>query len=137
MAANCRFATGIHTLVLLAAEPEVVQTSNEVAKKLNTNPVVIRRVLASLQKAELVTSHKGPSGGSKLSRPSKSITLGQIYRAIENGPLFHAPELADGNASLVTKALDKVFSDSQRALEQELDHTSLSQLVKKIQKPGK
>src|SRR5664279_3192542 len=98
MAANFRFATGVHTLVLLAAEPEILQTSNDIARKLNTNPVVIRRVLASLQKAELVSSQKGPSGGSRLSRPAKSITLRDIYRAVENGDIFHSPDLAGAAA---------------------------------------
>jgi len=137
MAANSRFATGIHTLVLLATEPDTVQTSTDVARKLNTNPVVIRRLLASLQKAELITSHKGPSGGSKLSRPSKSISLGDVYRAVESGPLFHSPKLADAVGSQVARALVKVFAESQKAIEVELDQTSLSQLVKKIVKKPK
>ena len=64
MAINTRFATGVHALVLLAAEPDVLQTSEDVARKLNTNPVVIRRVFSLLQQAELVESQKGPSGGS-------------------------------------------------------------------------
>jgi Rrf2 family protein len=67
----------------LAAEPEAQQTSEEIARKLNTNPVVIRRVLSLLRQAGLVTSHKGPSGGSKLAKSGKAIRLGDIYRAVE------------------------------------------------------
>jgi Rrf2 family protein len=137
MAVNTRFATGVHTLVLLAAEPDTLQTSNDIAAKLNTNAVVIRRVLASLQKAELVSSQKGPSGGSRLSRPAKSITLRDIYRAVENGAVFHAPSLSGSAALRVASTLDKVFSESQRALEQELDKTTLAQLVKKLAKNKK
>ncbi len=137
MAVNTRFATGVHTLVLLAAEPDTLQTSNDIADKLNTNAVVIRRVLASLQKAELVSSQKGPSGGSRLSRPAKSITLRDIYRAVENGAVFHAPSLSGSAALRVASTLDKVFSESQRALEQELDKTTLAQLVKKLSKNKK
>lgn len=132
MAVNTRFATGVHTLVLLASEPDTLQTSNDIAAKLNTNAVVIRRVLASLQKAELVSSQKGPSGGSRLSRPAKSITLRDIYRAVENGAVFHSPTLSGAAALRVASSLDKVFSESQRALEQELEKTSLAQLVKKL-----
>ncbi len=137
MAANCRFATGVHALVLLAAEPETLQTSNDIARKLNTNPVVIRRVLAALQKAELVSSQKGPSGGSRLSRPAKSITLRDVYRAVENGHIFHSPELAGAAAVRVGAALDKIFSQSQDALESELEGTTLAQLSKKISRKGK
>ena len=46
MAANTRFATGVHAMVLLAAEPEELQTSEDVAGKLSINPVVIRRVFS-------------------------------------------------------------------------------------------
>ena len=117
MAVNTRFATGVHTLVLLAAEPDTLQTSNDIAAKLNTNAVVIRRVLASLQKAELVSSQKGPSGGSRLLESAKSITLRDIYRAVENGAVFHTPSLSGSAALRVASTLDKVFSESQRALE--------------------
>jgi Rrf2 family protein len=137
MAANCRFATGVHTLVVLAAEPETLQTSNDIAKKLNTNPVVIRRVLAALQKAELITSQKGPNGGSRLSRSAKSITLRDVYRAVEKGPTFHSPELAGAASARVGVALDKVFTEVQGALEAELEQTALSQLAKKLGHKGK
>ena len=53
MAVNCRFATGVHVLVLLASEPDRLQTSTDIALKLDTNPVVVRRVLASLQQAKV------------------------------------------------------------------------------------
>src|SRR5271170_6170734 len=89
MAVNTRFCTGIHTLVLLAADPDVQQTSDEIARKLNTNPVVIRRVLSLLRQAGLVSSQKGPSGGSKLAKPGKTIKLGDVYRALEPVSIFH------------------------------------------------
>ena len=66
MAVNTRFATGVHALALLASEPDVLQTSDDVAGKLKTNPVVIRRVFSLLHQAGLVESQKGPHGGSKL-----------------------------------------------------------------------
>src|ERR1700733_3998415 len=89
MAVNTRFATGVHALLLLAAEPDVLQTSEDVARKLNTNPVVIRRVFSLLQQAELVESQKGPSGGSRLARSARDITLADIYRALDPGDIFH------------------------------------------------
>src|ERR1700739_4580110 len=93
MAVNCRFATGVHVLVLLAGEPGTLQTSTDIAEKLDTNPVVVRRVLASLQQAKLIESQKGPTGGSRLLRSPKTISLADIYRALETGSLFHAPDV--------------------------------------------
>jgi Rrf2 family protein len=131
MAVNYRFATAVHTLVLLAAEPEALQTSIQIAEELNTNPVVIRRILASLHKADLVTSSKGPSGGSRLSRPAKAITLGDIYRALENGPLFHLPKSSGATIARIDLPLTKIFSEAQRSLEEALDQTSLAVLLKR------
>jgi Rrf2 family protein len=136
MAINTRFATGVHALVLLAAEPDVLQTSEDVARKLNTNPVVIRRVFSLLQQAELVESQKGPNGGSKLARPAKEITLSDIHRALNSGEILHTATFS-GTQSKVTSALEQIFSDVARAVEKELDQTTLSQLVKKASKKTK
>jgi Rrf2 family protein len=137
MAVNTRFCTGIHTLILLAAEPDLQQTSDEIAGKLNTNPVVIRRVLSLLRQAGLVSSQKGPSGGSKLAKPGKSIRLGDVYRALEPVSIFHGSSLSGEQAAKVNGALEKIYRDAQEALEAELDATTLSQLAKKSEKKKK
>jgi Rrf2 family protein len=137
MAVNTRFATGVHALLLLAAEPDGLQTSEDVARKLNTNPVVIRRVFSLLQQAELVESQKGPSGGSRLARSAKEISLADVYRALNSGDVFHAASVHATPSGKLNQALNQVFKDAQRALEKELAQTSLSQLVKKTAKKEK
>lgn len=133
MAINTRFATGVHALLLLAVEPDVLQTSEDVARKLNTNPVVIRRVFSLLQQAELVESLKGPNGGSRLARSPKEITLADVYRALDAGDIFHTAS-APGKTN---HPLQQVLKDAQKALEKELSQTSLSQLAKKSGKKDK
>ncbi len=137
MAVNTRFCTGIHTLILLAAEPDVQQTSDEIARKLNTNPVVIRRVLSLLRQAGIVSSQKGPSGGSKLAKAGKSIRLGDVYRALEPVSIFRGSNLSGEHAAKVNGALEKIYRDAQEALEAELDSTTLNQLAKKSEKKKK
>jgi Rrf2 family protein len=134
MAVNTRFATGVHALVLLAAEPDVLQTSEDVARKLNTNPVVIRRVFSLLQQADLVESQKGPHGGSKLARPAKEITLSDVHRALDGGELFHAASFSSAAHAKVSAMLDQVLAGVTKAVERELAQTTLSQLVKKATK---
>ena len=109
MAVNCRFATGVHVLVLLAAEPDTLQTSTDIAEKLDTNPVVVRRVLASLQQAKLIESQKGPTGGSRLLRSPKAISLADVYQAVETGSLFHTPHVHASVPVRVNAALGKDF----------------------------
>lgn len=137
MAVNTRFATGVHALALLAAEPDVLQTSDDVAGKLNTNPVVIRRVFSLLHQADLVTSQKGPHGGSKLGRPAKSITLADVYAALDGGELFHTAPLSGSETAKVGAALKRAFSDAEAALREELRQTTLGDLVKKAGKKAK
>ena len=132
MAANTRFATGVHALVLLALEPEKLQTSETVASRLSTNPVVIRRGFSLLQQAELVQSHKGPSGGSRLARPAKEITLGHIYRALEPTSIFHPAAVSGTTAAKVASELDKVVRKAEASLVDELSQTSLNSIVKKF-----
>jgi Rrf2 family protein len=137
MAVNCRFATGVHVLVLLAAEPEVLRTSTEIAEKLDTNPVVVRRVLASLQQASLIESQKGPTGGSRLVKTPNSISLAEVYKAVETGPLFHTPHVKAAGPVRVNVALERVFEGSMDALNRELDEIKLSHVLKRVQKGSK
>jgi Rrf2 family protein len=137
MAANTRFATGVHAMVLLAAEPDGLQTSEDVAGKLNINPVVIRRVFSLLHQASLLESQKGPHGGSKLARSAKAITLADIYKALDGGDLFHTASLGGAQTSKVGGALKKVFESAEAALRDELGKTTLNELAKKAGKKAK
>ncbi|MFZ0272482.1 MAG: Rrf2 family transcriptional regulator [Acidobacteriaceae bacterium] len=137
MAANTRFATGVHAMVLLAAEPDGLQTSEDVAGKLSINPVVIRRVFSLLHQAGLLESQKGPHGGSKLARPAKAITLADIYSALDGGDLFHTASLSPAQTAKVGSALKKVFDDAEVALREDLEKTRLSDLAKKAGKKSK
>jgi len=132
MAHNARFVTGIQALVLLAAEPEKLHRSEDVAHRLGTNAVVVRRIFAELQKAGLTKSHKGPSGGSKLAVAAKEITLRDIHRALQPHGVLQAPK--SSAIPGLARALKGILNDASRALEKELAETTLSQLVKKAQK---
>jgi Rrf2 family protein len=130
MAVNTRFSTGVHALVLLALEP-AVQTSETIAGKLATNPVVIRRVFSLLRQAELVVSHKGPSGGSQLARSAKEITLKDIYRALEPSTVFHEATVSGPAADLVSKELARAFKAAEAGMMQALDETTLHAIAKR------
>jgi Rrf2 family protein len=132
MALSARFTTAIQALVLLAAEPDKLHRSEDIARRLNTNPVVVRRLFLELRKAGLVQSHKGPSGGSKLALPAKEITLRDIHRAVQPQGVLHGP--SSSSIPGLAAALKGVLNDASRALEKELAETTLSQLVKKAQK---
>ena len=132
MAVNTRFSTGVHALVLLALEPGALQTSETIAGKLDTNPVVIRRVFSLLRQAELVVSHKGPSGGSQLARPAKEITLKDVYRALEPASLFHASSIAGPAADAVSKELGRAFKTAEAGMMEAFAETTLHAIAKRV-----
>ena len=131
MAANTRFSTGVHALVLLAHDPAAFQTSETIAGKLGTNPVVIRRVFSLLRQAELITSHKGPTGGSQLARSPREITLEDIYRALEPTTAFHEASVHGAAADLVGKELARAFKTAESAMMNTLAETTLHTIAKR------
>ena len=85
MNTDTRLAVGAHILALLSfAPPGRACTSELLAKSVNTNAVVIRRLLGRLKDAGLVNSRVGGggSGGSILAMPPETISLLDVYKAV-------------------------------------------------------
>ena len=66
MTGNSRFAVSLHILAYLVYRTGSAIPSAEIAASVDTNPVVIRRLLSALVKARLVRAQKGASGGFSL-----------------------------------------------------------------------
>jgi DNA-binding IscR family transcriptional regulator len=62
--------------------------SEEIAGSVNTNPVVIRRMLCELAHGNLIVSQTGAGGGSRLARKPEQITLLDVYRTVESPGVF-------------------------------------------------
>lgn len=88
MHTSSRFVVAIHLLVTLAYKRGERVPSEKLAWSLNTNSVVVRRVLGLLRDAGLVTSKRGPTGGFQLARDAGKITLLDAYEAVEDGSIF-------------------------------------------------
>lgn len=135
MAANSRYTVAIHVLTLLAHEGRALPSAT-IAGSVNTNPVVIRRILGVLRRAKLVVSQSGPHGGWQLLRPAQGITLRDVYRVVEDGTLFllHPknpnPKCPVGRG--IQRTLKGHFQNAQLALEKDLDHVSIADLVKEL-----
>src|SRR5436190_15480678 len=88
MSTSSRFAVAVHILTLMAWSDDEPLKSDQVAESVNTNPVVIRRMLLELSEANLVNSQTGATGGSRLSRKPEEITLQDVYHAVECPGVF-------------------------------------------------
>jgi DNA-binding IscR family transcriptional regulator len=136
MRGSCRFAVAVHVLAVLAYREGDRVSSRMLARSVNTNPVVIRRLLLVLQTAKLVETCKGAGAGSCLGRPSARIRLDEVYRAVEDAEPFCLPR-GKPNAACpvghcIQKALAGVFASVETALERELAKTSLADIVSAV-----
>jgi len=137
MSRNCRFAVAVHVATLLAITGERPATSDWIAGSVNTNPVVVRRILAALGRAGLVRSQRGISGGSILARPAASITLRDLYRAVADEdapPPTHnqPPNDACPVGAHIVEILVDVIGRAEAAKEAELAQTSVADVVARI-----
>ena len=137
---SSRYTVAIHILTLLAyCEPSSL-TSEFIAGSVNTNPVVIRRLLGNLREANLVASQAGPGGGWHLLRDPQKITLRDIYDAMEGSSLFPLHASTPNPLCPVGKTIQSVlanhFKSAQEAMENELDRTTLAALVGSVKSPS-
>ena len=131
MASSCRFAFAVHVLAVLALKREGGGVCSDLlAGSVNTNPVIIRRLLTRLRHAGLVTTQKGASGGATLAASPEKIPLDAIYRAVESGASFslhpHQPNQHCPVGAGIERVLDEVFSSAQNALESALASRTLA-----------
>lgn len=80
---SSKLSVGIHILTIFGLKPGEPLTSEFIACSVNTNPVVIRRLLGSLRAAGIVESRTGVGGGWSLLVDPERITLLDIFRAVE------------------------------------------------------
>jgi Rrf2 family protein len=134
MKTSCRFAMAVHVLAVLAYKEGDPVTSGCLADSVNTNPVVIRRLLLSLQQARLIETRKGAGAGSRLSRSPQRINLADVYRAVEAHEPFTSPSKKPNAGcpvgNCIRKTLEKVFASAESALEQDLKKTTLADVVR-------
>jgi Rrf2 family protein len=141
MSSSTRFPVAVHVLTLLAYEKGKALTSDYIAGSVNTNPVVIRRILSLLAKAGLVSTTEGVGGGTTLAQPAETITLGAMYRAVEPGDLFGAtrndPNPLCPVGRCVQTVLTHYLKQFETALENQMDKVTVADVLKGVQSPAR
>lgn len=128
---NTQFAVAIHVLTLVAGIRDEPVSSELMSNSVGANPVYLRRVLGRLRDADLVTSRPGAHGGWALTREPDAITLGDVWRAIQDAPIFglHTvqPECPVGRE--ISGTLTELDARLTRSVEEELDRTTIAQVL--------
>jgi Rrf2 family protein len=134
---NSKLTVGIHMLTLLAFADPLPLPSETIAGSVNTNPVVIRRLLARLRKAGLVDSSSGPGGGWRLTRRPEEIRLSDLRAALEENrevfPLHNTnPDAACPVGGKIQGVLTAIYDDAIRALDRRLSLTTIADVLKSV-----
>jgi DNA-binding IscR family transcriptional regulator len=107
-------------------------TSEELATFLDTNPVLVRRVLAGLRSRGYVTSGKGHGGGWTLSCDLNKVTLRDIYDAVGAPTVFAMGNRSENPACLVEQvvnaSLESAFAEAEALLVARLGSVTLADL---------
>lgn len=132
---NSRLAVAIHILSLIAANPGKQITSDYIAGSVNTNPVVIRRIMSMLKKAGILKTRVGVAG-TALARNPADISLLEVHKAVQaQDELFAIHEQPNPNCPIgknIQSTLEGVFFDAQRALENELANKSVEDILQHL-----
>ncbi|TGL75198.1 Rrf2 family transcriptional regulator [Leptospira yasudae] len=130
-----RFTVAIHILSLLSLREGKTRTSEELAESVNTNPVVIRKILSLLKNQGIVRNQMGPNGGYYLAKPATEINLKEIYEAIDE-KIFQMHSKSPNKKCICGHAiqpiLTKVYDKAQKVLEEELGCTNLDSITREI-----
>ena len=136
MQISSRFTIATHMLIIIAIKSQESKvTSDFLAASVGVNPVIIRKTLSQLKKAELISVARG-TGGTEIIKDLNEITLLDVYQAVEclgkTGQLFSFHDNPNPNCPVganIHEVLDQKLLDIQEAMENQLRQTSLAQVV--------
>ena len=113
-------------------------TSENLAKAMQTNPVVVRRTMAGLRDKGFVVSEKGHGGGWQLSCDLESVTLHDVYTALGAPTMIALGNRTNTPDCLVEKAVsiatNEAFATAEATLVASFRDTTLADLYMVIDK---
>ena len=125
----------LHVLLHMARHDQPF-TSEQIARMLDTNPVVVRRTMAGLRQAGYVHSEKGHGGGWTIVRDLESITLLDIHKAVGGPRIFAIGNEHDDPQCAVERvvnaALEDALNEAEALLVARLGAISLAQLAREF-----
>ena len=136
MQISSRFTVALHIFSCVDTfKDEYKVTSDFLASSINTNPVIIRRILGQLKSAGLIEVARG-TGGITPARPLSEITFYDVYKAVDpivDGKLFHFHENPNPECPVgrnIHKLLNEKLDAIQQAMEEEMRKYTIEDLHK-------
>ncbi|HZE57275.1 MAG TPA: Rrf2 family transcriptional regulator [Chthoniobacterales bacterium] len=131
---NQQFTFAVHILTVLAFSPGEVIGSQILAASVNTNPVVVRRLLLALRRARLIETFTGKHGGARLRKKPREISLMDVYDAVEPRPVIPVNERKAFRRCHVScnmkSIMSRVAGSTEDAVRNHLRSITLGELVR-------
>lgn len=130
--------SGVLHVLLHMAEQDGPVTSDALARAMQTNPVVIRRIMAGLRDECYIRSVKGHGGGWTLACDLATVTLRDVYTALGCPPLLAMGNRTESPGCLVEQAvnaaLGQAFHDAEALLLERLGDITLAALRTRLRR---
>ncbi|MGI4718306.1 MAG: RrF2 family transcriptional regulator [Janthinobacterium lividum] len=131
MRRDSKLSSVLHVLLHLAHSDHPM-TSEEMAGFLDTNPVLVRRVLAGLRERGYISSNRGHGGGWSITCDLARVTLRDVYDAVGAPPFFAMGNRSEKTDCLVEQvvnaSLAQAFDEAEALLIRQLGHVTLADL---------
>ena len=137
MQIGSKFPVGVHIITAIDYFKDMDRVNSDfLAGSIGVNPVIVRTVISQLREAGILETQRG-SSGAVLKKRLDEITLYDIYKAVgsvnEEEGLFHFHEQPNPDCPVggnIHNVLDHRLLEAQRAMEEELQKTTLADIVK-------
>ena len=136
MQIGSKFTIGVHIITAIDYFKEMDRVNSDfLAGSIGVNPVIVRTVISQLREAGILETQRG-SSGAVLKKRLDEITLYDVYKAVgsvnEEEGLFHFHEQPNPDCPVgrnIHKVLDHRLLEAQRVMEEELQKTTLADIV--------
>jgi Rrf2 family protein len=137
---SSKLSVGVHMLAVLACKRGEPLTSEFIAGSVNTNAVVIRRLLGLFRDAGYVESKNGVGGGWVLVADPRRITLLDVLQAVEPQCELFALHRSDPNPRCpigcnIQGVLSEIYADAHEGMARQLRRSTIASVLAKLEKP--
>lgn len=135
MSASNKLSTAVKALCYLAKVFPDSKSSSEIAAAIGVNASKLRQILSQLLKSEIVGSTKGVNGGFFVAQDFTSLSLFEIYAALDEKKIIDfdvadAKNAKDKSTKTYNEYFDNLFGDLQHQIEERMRTIKLKHIWK-------
>ena len=135
------FSLAVHALVYLDCKKAIL-SSEQLAENVCTNPVRVRKIMARLKKAGLISTREGKHGGYLFFQDAAKTNLLTVFDAVDNAVVSQAWRSGDEDLNCLISSgmagvMEDIYADLDGLCKQALSKITLSDIEGRIFKKEK